>query len=343
MEVVVPLFALSSLYLINNQNKKKDETEEFSNQKALPNTNVPDSNYSNEDPTETDTTASLSVNNRYDNGGGVYTDKYFNQQKSSTNDETTYMSLDGSKVSGDYFQHNNMVPFFGGHLKTSSQREQANESILDNATGAGSQFIKKQEQSPLFSPGENLQWANGTPNQSDFIKSRINPSMKIANESPFTSERVAPGLGLGYTTEGSGGFNSGMEQRDLWKPKTADELRVANNPKAGGNMVYGYEGPANSHIKNIATREQMGIMEKHRPERAFELDTRNVEGFSNGERDIGRLFTTGGAEKAKPCVEYQSQNTYQDLKLLFHILVLPDIKMMELMFPVNIWSLKINN
>ena len=29
MEVVVPLFALSSLYLINNQNKKKDETEEF--------------------------------------------------------------------------------------------------------------------------------------------------------------------------------------------------------------------------------------------------------------------------------------------------------------------------
>ena len=29
MEVVVPLFALSSLYLINNQNKKKDEPEEF--------------------------------------------------------------------------------------------------------------------------------------------------------------------------------------------------------------------------------------------------------------------------------------------------------------------------
>ena len=299
MEVVVPLFALSSLYLINNQNKKKDETEEFSNQQALPNTNVADINYSNEDPNETENTSNLSVNNRYDNGGGVYTDKYFNQQKTSSEGGTEYMSLDGSKVTGDYFQHNNMVPFFGGHLKTSPEREETNESILDNATGSGSQFIKKQEQSPLFSPGENLQWANGMPNQSDFIKSRINPSMKIANESPFTQERVAPGLGLGYTTEGSGGFNSGMEQRDLWKPKTADELRVDNNPKAGGNMVYGYEGPANSHIKNIATREQMGIMEKHRPERAFELDTRNVEGFSNGERDIGRLFTTGGAEKGQ--------------------------------------------
>ena len=79
MEVIVPLFALSSLYLINNQNKKKDETEEFSNQSGLPNTNVPDENYpivSN----DTSKTSELSVNNRYDNGGGVYTDKYFNQQ-----------------------------------------------------------------------------------------------------------------------------------------------------------------------------------------------------------------------------------------------------------------------
>ena len=69
MEVVVPLFALSSLYLINNQNKKKDETENFSNQQALPNTNVADPNYpvhSNEN----ENTANLTVNNRYDNGGG---------------------------------------------------------------------------------------------------------------------------------------------------------------------------------------------------------------------------------------------------------------------------------
>jgi hypothetical protein len=80
MEVVVPLFALSSLYLINNQNKKKDETEEFSNQHTLPNTNVADENYP-VDSNETENTTELSGNNRYDNGGGAYTDKYFNQQK----------------------------------------------------------------------------------------------------------------------------------------------------------------------------------------------------------------------------------------------------------------------
>jgi len=298
MEVVVPLFALSSLYLINNQNKKKDEKENFSNQSDLPNTNVPDENY-NVVSKETANTSELSVNNRYDNGGGVYTDKYFNQQPVSKDNGVEYMSLDGNKVGMDYFKHNNMVPFFGGNLKTSSTREGANESILDNTMGAGSQSIKKREQAPLFSPGENLQWAHGMPNQSDFIKSRINPSLKMSNVNPFKQESVAPGLGLGYTTEGSGGFNSGMEQRDLWKPKTVDELRVNNNPKSSGNMLYGHEGPADSHIKTIATREQMGIMEKHRPERSFELDQRNVEGFSNGERDIGRLFTTGGVEKGQ--------------------------------------------
>ena len=60
MEVVVPLFALSSLYLINNQNKKKDETEEFANQHTLPNTNVADENYP-VDSTETENTSNLSV------------------------------------------------------------------------------------------------------------------------------------------------------------------------------------------------------------------------------------------------------------------------------------------
>ena len=83
MEVVVPLFALSSLYLINNQNKKKDETEEFANQHTLPNTNVADENYP-VNSTETENTSNLSVNNRYDNGGGVYTDKYFSQQNVSS-------------------------------------------------------------------------------------------------------------------------------------------------------------------------------------------------------------------------------------------------------------------
>ena len=96
-----------------------------------------------------------------------------------------------------------------------------------------SQYITKTEQSPLFSPGEGYQYPHGTPNKNDFYQSRVNPSMRMANVKPFEEQRVAPGLGLGYTTEGSEGFNSGMMQRESWMPKTADDLRVATNPKAG--------------------------------------------------------------------------------------------------------------
>ena len=130
-------------------------------------------------------------------------------------------------------------------------------------------------------------------NQSDFVQSRINPSMRMANVKPFEEQQVAPGLGLGYTNEGADGFNSGMMNRESWQPKTVDELRVDSNPRASGVSLMGHEGPANSHIKQIATSEQMGIMEKHRPERSFVLDDRSANG------DIGRLFVTGGLEKGQ--------------------------------------------
>ena len=302
MEIVVPLFALSSLYLINNQNKKKEsQGEGFSSGNLLPNTDLPTRNYPNEQTytsNETDRTADLQSNNRFDNGGGVYTDKYFNQSADKAGSgDVSYYSLTGESVSGNYFQHNNMVPFFGSKLRNGHAQPNSSESILDNYVGTGSQTFTKKEQSPLFSPDENLQWAHGAPSQTDFIQSRVNPSMKMANVNPFKQEQVAPGLGLGYTTEGAGGFNSGMAQRDAWLPKTVDQLRVDNNPKSSGRSLLGHEGPANSAIKTIATREQMGVMEKHRPERSFELDQRSMTNPSDN--DIGRLFTTGGIEKGQ--------------------------------------------
>jgi hypothetical protein len=89
----------------------------------------------------------------------------------------------------------------------------------------------------LFEPNENYQWAHGAPNENDFYQSRVNASMKMANTLPFKQEQVAPGLGLGYNTQGGDGFNSGMMERDSWKPKTVDELRTDNNPRAGGISV----------------------------------------------------------------------------------------------------------
>jgi hypothetical protein len=296
MEVVVPLFALSGLYLINKQSR--EERENFQNSQDLPNTNVPDVNYpdaNNIQFPESEITAELSSLNKFNNEAGVYTDKFFDKGRYSDNNaapggDPEFYSLTGEKVNTQYFEHNNMTPYFGSKLNDQRRDDNTYESLLDSYTGSGSQENNKREQAPLFEPDTNLQWANGTPNQSDFVQSRINPSLRKANVKPFEEQRVAPGLGLGYTTEGGDGYNAGMMGRDSWKPKTVDELRVDSNPRASGVSLLGYEGPANSHIKQLGS---IGKMEKNRPERAFELDTRQT-----GD-DLGRLFVTGGAEKAQ--------------------------------------------
>ena len=298
MDLAIPGIALGLLYVVSNQKKDK---ENFSGSR-LPNTNIADTNYpdfyENKNP-DLDQTAELTVNNRYDNAGGAYTDKYFNANMNPTNafaskdKNIQYRSLTGDKVSADYFSHNNMVPFFGSNSRGQLIDSNATEGLLDSYSGSGSQSISKRESAPLFSPNENMQWAYGAPNQNDFYQSRVNPSNRMANVKPFAEEQVAPGLGLGYGIQGAGGYNSGMLARESWLDKNADQLRVANKPKATGLSLLGHEGPADSHIKQIATREQMGIMEKNRPETSYAWDTRNADGGG----DIGRLMPGSNSDK----------------------------------------------
>jgi hypothetical protein len=286
MELAIPLVALGSLYVINNQKKPKNckKQEGFANRELLPNTDIPDANFSTPEYEETTFTSKLSTVNKYD--GGAYTDKYFNpesgtQYAPSDSTDASYYSLTGKRVDRDYFKHNNMVPFFGSTVRSTFTSSNTNESILDSMTGSGSQQIKKSEQAPLFAPSENYQWAYGAPNQSDFMQSRVNPSMRMANVKPFAEQQVAPGLGLGYTTDGAGGFNSGMMMRDAWSEKTVDQLRVDNKQKASGLMMLGHEGPAISRITNLGS---IGQMEKNRPDRHFESGPE-------------RYLTTTGASK----------------------------------------------
>ena len=283
MEMAIPIVGLSLIYIINNQLKQKDT---FTTSNALPNVDIPNRNYPDEFPVvsfETDQTSNLSTVNKINIEGGVYTDKYFNQniKSESTNPSGQYYSLTGQKVDSSYFEHNNMVPFFGSNARNIHSLSNSAESVLDNMTGSGSQIITKKEQSPLFSPHDTLQYAHGAPNNSDFYQSRVNVGMRMANVKPFEEIKVAPGLGLGYTSQGSGGFNSGTSMREQWLDKGVDELRVANKQKASGNMALGYEGHATSHIKNMGA---IGNMEKNRPERAFDTGPE-------------RLFTTTGLEK----------------------------------------------
>ena len=287
MELAIPLVAVGGLYVASKQKR-----ENFTGSK-IPNVDIKDKNYPPSfENKESDHTSQLSTTNKYDTPH-AYTDKYFNQNfaKDLENSYTgvdgaktssvTFTSLTGEQVEKDHFKHNNMVPFFGGSIRSKKLEANGNESILDNYIGSGSNYITKQEQAPMFKPGENYQYPNGTPNTTDFMRSRVNPSQLMANIKPFKEERVGPGLNLGYTTEGAGGFNSGMMSRETWNAKTVDELHVLTNPKSTGNVILGYEGPANSAIKTMGSH---GKQEKNRVERDFEMTQ-------------DRLFTTTGAER----------------------------------------------
>jgi len=310
MEFLIPALALGGLYKVSQTQKKENfdsvntNSQRIRNQ-LLPNVDIPNRNFPDEYPVqnpEADLTSQLSTMNVFDSPS-VYTDKYFNanMMASGTNSQSnnntgtmgsntvnstnsTYRSMTGDVVDAGYFTHNNMVPFFGSKSHANNAPN-ATESTLDNYSGSASQHISKSERAPMFAPDTNYQWANGMPSTVDFVQSRINPGMNMAGVRPFEPIQVGPGLGLGYTSEGSAGFNSGLLARDQWKDKNVDELRVANKQKASGLGMLGHEGPAKSFVTQAANQSNMGIMEKHRVERTFEMGQ-------------DRLFTTTGIEKA---------------------------------------------
>jgi hypothetical protein len=277
--LIVPIIGVVGMYIINKQDKKK---ENFEN---LPNIDIPNVNYPNEYPVlneEMDSTSKLSTQNKYDEPN-VYTDKYFNQSMINKSKDTSYRSLTGEPVDIGYFRHNNMAPFFGSKSHSNNDSN-ATESTLDNYNGSGSQFISKKEQAPMFSPGGSNQFAYGMPSSTDFIQSRQNPSTKMANVKPFEQIQVGPGLGLKPNQiTGNEGYNNGMMMRDKWVDKDVDELRVVNKQKASGLRLFGYEGPASSYIKELGS---IGIVEKNRVAKTFPMGQ-------------DRLLTTTGIQKGE--------------------------------------------
>jgi len=311
MEIAVPLIALGGMYVISNQKNedctKKEirkltqenfvnmgtrtnlatrQSDKFGN--YLPNTNIPPQNFPVSNINQLVDTVQ-----QYPNPNTA-TDKYFNQnlyeQKerqgvSVGKNPQDIFSLTGNYLSSDQFKHNNMIPFNGGKVKGRPYDINIAETVLDNMAGTGSQTIKKIEQAPLFKPEENMQWAYGMPNQSDFYQSRVVPVLKNNNVKPFDTIMVGPGLDQGYGFNGSNGYNAGMEARDKWLPKTVDQLRVETNPKLEYELL-GHEGPADSYIKTPSTTQMLGRVEKQRPDTFF-INTQN------------RWLTTTGASKGE--------------------------------------------
>lgn len=286
MEVAIPVLALGVMYIMSNNKEEtpqpnQENYDNISNER-LPNVQQRPANY----PKETNTDLQNNVC-RYPSETAV-SDKYFQKEsyeksledKSIPENSKQFTSLTGNKITKQELKHNNMVPFFGSKVTQRTGGLNNNESVLDSYSGSGTQFQAKREQAPLFKPEKQMNWANGTPNYSQFYQDRMkmNVSGIQTNNKPWEEIKVGPGLGKKNGVHGSGGFNSGMEARELYQPKTVDELRVESNPKNSyGGVVLG----AKSDVQH---RGIMGKMEKNRP------DTFSIHGPE-------RWFTTTGAHK----------------------------------------------
>ena len=298
-EIAIPIVALGAFYILSNQDKNnnnktnchKDNRENFSNINPGP--------IENQNMNQNVKSGSNNMNNNFNqvnsgtNNARPHTDKFFdtnnylkiNQQQTDgigvgNNYNNDIMSLTGNTIDKQNFKHNNMVPFFGSKTRGATADSNLAEAILDNKQGTGSQHFKKQETGPLFVPEEQMNWQHGVPNNSDFIQSRMNLPNKMNNVTLWDQQQVGPGLNLGYTTEGSGGLNAGLEGRETHLPRTVNELRMEGNPKT--NLQYNNpQGPAMNKIQNLGIH---GKIEKHLPDKFYESGPE-------------RWFTTTGLEK----------------------------------------------
>jgi len=296
MEIAIPLVALGAMYIISNQKKDKEKktNEGFSSTKRKNNTLLT-KNYPVEDTTKTRYSKELN----YYSGATDNTEMpKYNAGSAATSQmsERKFNSLTGEEISPSELTHNNEVPFFGSSV---TQSTKGYEGLLDIYTGAGSQNIQKEEMAPLFNAQKDMDWTStqGMPSFTQFMQDRMrsNVTSKMNNTKPWDEVQVGPGLNEGFSKEGTGGFNSGMEAREKWLPKNVDDLRVKTNPKNT------YEGQLlGAHVGKKGPRGEIGKVEKNRP------DTYYIQGSD-------RWLTTTGSEKAQTI---RSKNILRDVNRL---------------------------
>ena len=302
MELALPLLALGGLYVASNRENSDtvypndpNPNSRLSGAKVNEGFQSVSSSYGPrpastqpsfpQDPSQIQSKgAGLGESHKIDNPNPI-TDRYFNASGQNIQEEVKsaggFSSLTGIEEVTP-MTHNNMVPFFSSKSKGANAEH---TSFLDNMSGSGSQYISKQEQAPLFAPQKDMRYANGTPNQTDFMRSRVVPSQRMANVKTWDEQRVAPGLDQGYTVNGDMGFNSGMAARDKWVDRNVDQLRVETNPKLTFSLDQ-HKGPATYFNNAPATVETQGKVEKHLPD-TYYLNTPD------------RWFTTTGIEKGQ--------------------------------------------
>lgn len=184
-------------------------------------------------------------------------------QRTMVDKPKTVTSLTGEEIPIDQFQHNNMQPFFRSKI-TQNVDPDANNMLLERFTGRNDIKQVKKEAKCFFEPVSDLTNVCGMPNNSEFYLDRVAKPIRRNNDFPIEQIRVAPGLNLGYTSQGSGGFQQ-AETLNYVKGKTVDELRPLSKPK-----VTLPSRPLAPPKSSIDQRGIIGEVAKNRVETSFE-------------------------------------------------------------------------
>lgn len=171
-------------------------------------------------------------------------------------------TLAGESLTTEQFVHNNMTPFFRGHVRQNVDPA-ASAGVVERNTGTGGYYQTKEEIGCFFQPSTGIGNVCGMDNNNDYYQRHIEAPKARNNEFPIEQVRVGPGLGQGFTSQGVGGFQQ-EDLLDLIRPKNVDELRVATNPKLS------YEIPVQGPQKGIAQRGSVGEFAKNRPDTYYE-------------------------------------------------------------------------
>ena len=131
-------------------------------------------------------------------------------------------TLEGFTSNSNENPHNNMQPFFGGHVRQNVD-EFATRGIVENFTGTSDTYQKKKETGLFFKPVKNLTNPYGMQSFDSNLYDRFKTSRIRNNEAPIDQIRVGPGLNQGFTAAGSGGFQQ-SNTRDYVLPKTTKQL-----------------------------------------------------------------------------------------------------------------------
>lgn len=230
----------------------------------------------------------------------------YHHLKDDTKESETVKSLTGEYISKQDFLHNNMVPFFGSSTNQ-NMVDSANRNILENFTGVTDIQKNKCEIKSFNDLTKNMTNVNGAQNNVEFLKDRfVLPTIRN-NEFPIPQVHVGPGIGQGYTTKPTGGYQQ-FDIQDYAQDKCVDELRTKLNPNqntALGIVDVTKQTYKSRTVDGIKTklRGDVGKVAKNRVETSYEqtpdmlLKTTgaNLKPTKHGEwtlKDQNRLTTT---------------------------------------------------